>query len=128
MKVDAVLPDGTRQSLLWIRDWDFNWQEFYTYKNPVSLPKGTRLEATLRYDNSSANPRNPHSPPQRVQWGLESFDEMGTIGLLMEIPNRSDEPLLGQALEARTKAAIQAGVADGTVRRYLAQQAAADAR
>ena len=94
MRVDAVLPDGSRKPLLWIHNWDFNWQEFYAYKNPVTLPKGTRLEATLRYDNSSGNPRNPHNPPERVQWGLESLDEMGTIGFLTEILSRDDEPVL----------------------------------
>jgi mono/diheme cytochrome c family protein len=128
MTVDAVLPDGSRKALLWIDDWDFNWQEFYAYKDPVTLPKGTRLEATLVYDNSSGNPRNPHNPPQRVQWGLESVDEMGTIGLLLEILDPADETALRQALAERTKAAIQAGVADGTVRRYLAQQAAIGGR
>jgi mono/diheme cytochrome c family protein len=128
MKVDARLPDGSRVPLLWIDDWDFNWQEFYTYARPVSLPRGTRLEATLTYDNSEGNPRNPHSPPRRVQWGLESTDEMGTIGLLLEILDRRDEPALRRALEERTQAAIQRGVADGTVRRYLAQQTAMDAR
>jgi mono/diheme cytochrome c family protein len=128
MKVDAVLPDGSTTPLLWIRDWDFNWQEFYAYKEPVRLPKGTRLEATLRYDNSSSNPRNPHNPPQRVQWGLESFDEMGTVGLLLEILGSDDEAALRQALTERTQAAVQRGVADGTVRRYLAQQAATGAR
>jgi hypothetical protein len=80
------------------------------------------------YDNSSGNPRNPHNPPQRVQWGLESVDEMGTIGLLLEILEPADETALRQALAERTKAAIQAGVADGTVRRYLAQQAAIGGR
>jgi mono/diheme cytochrome c family protein len=128
MKVDAVLPDGSRKPLLWIDDWDFNWQEFYTYKEPVELPRGTRLEATLTYDNSPANPRTPHDPPQRVQWGLESADEMGQIGLLVEIPDSAEEPGLREALAARTKVAIQAGVADGTVRRYLSQQAAISAR
>jgi mono/diheme cytochrome c family protein len=128
MKVDAVLPDGSRRALLWIDDWDFNWQEFYAYKEPVSLPKGTRLEATLTYDNSAGNPRNPHSPPRRVQWGLESTDEMGQIGLLVEIPDSGEEPGLREALAARTKLAIQAGVADGTVERYLAQQAAMGGR
>ena len=31
------------------------------------------------YDNSSNNVRNPHIPPQRVRWGLESTDEMGEL-------------------------------------------------
>jgi hypothetical protein len=44
MKVTAVRPDGTVQPLIWIKDWDFNWQGSYQYHEPVSLPKGTRLE------------------------------------------------------------------------------------
>jgi hypothetical protein len=63
-----------------------------------------------------------------VQWGLESTDEMGTIGLLLEILDRADESALREALTGRTQTAIQRGVADGTVRRYLAQQAAMGGR
>ena len=62
MRVDAVLPDGSRKPLLWIHNWDFNWQEFYAYKNPVTLPKGTRLEATLTVRQllwESAQPAQP---------------------------------------------------------------------
>jgi hypothetical protein len=128
MRLEAVLPNGVRTSLLWIRDWDFNWQEFYAFKEPVTLPAGTRLEATITYDNSSDNPRNPHSPPRRVQWGLDSSDEMGTIGALLELPDPTDLPRVREALDARTQSAIQAGVADGTVQRYLAQQAALGGR
>jgi hypothetical protein len=59
MKVTATLPDGSNKAIFWIRDWDFKWQDFYTYKEPFLLPKGTRIEAVLRYDNSADNPRNP---------------------------------------------------------------------
>ena len=122
MKVAATLPDGSTTPLLWIRNWDFDWQEMYVYKEPVMLPKGARVEATIRYDNSAGNPRNPHDPPQRVRWGLESTDEMGTIGFLMEILSREDEPALREALSGRTQAAIQRAAQDGTLQRYLAQQ------
>jgi hypothetical protein len=122
MKVAATLPDGSTTPLLWIRNWDFDWQEFYTYKDPVVLPKGARVEATIRYDNSAGNPRNPHDPPRRVRWGLESTDEMGTIGLLTEILSREDEPALREALTSRTQTAIQRAAQDGTLQRYLAQQ------
>jgi hypothetical protein len=130
IKVAATLPDGSTTPLLWIQNWDFNWQEFYGYKEPAVLPKGTRVDAMIRYDNSANNPRNPHDPPQRVRWGLESKDEMGTVGLLMEILSESDEDraALGQALGQRTQAAIQRGAADGTLQRYLEQQAAPSAR
>jgi hypothetical protein len=122
MKVAATLPNGSTTPLLWILNWDFDWQEFYIYKDPVMLPRGARVEATIRYDNSAGNPRNPHDPPQRIRWGLESTDEMGTIGLLMEILNREDEPALREALSARTQAAIQRAAQDGTLQRYLTQQ------
>src|SRR6478609_5938687 len=60
MKATATLPDGSTQPLLWIKDWDFNWQDRYVYKTPVLLPKGTRIETRLVYDNSADNPRNPN--------------------------------------------------------------------
>jgi len=122
LRVEATLPDGSTTPLFWIPDWDFNWQEIYRYKEPIPLPKGTRVEATIRYDNSHDNARNPHDPPQRVRWGLESADEMGTIGLLVEILNPEDEMALRQALAERTQAAIRRAVEDGTLERYLAQQ------
>jgi mono/diheme cytochrome c family protein len=76
MKVDAFLPDGSTQPLLWIKDWDFNWQGRYVYREEISLPKGTRIELAARYDNSSGNPSNPHTPPKDVHFGEQTTDEM----------------------------------------------------
>jgi len=76
MKVDAHLPDGTAVPLIWIQDWDFNWQGAYRYANPVKLPKGTRLEMQYTYDNSAANPHNPSNPPQEVKFGEQTTNEM----------------------------------------------------
>ncbi len=70
MQCYALLPDGTRTWLLRIKDWNFNWQNSYTYSNPVDLPRGTKLRLRLEYDNSADNPRNPHVPPRRVHFGL----------------------------------------------------------
>ena len=97
MKMTASLPDGTTRGLLWIKDWDFNWQDSYFYKSPVRLPKGTRVDVTIVYDNSSQNPRNPKSPPERVRWGRESFDEMGSMTLLVAAPTGADRDLLRAA-------------------------------
>jgi hypothetical protein len=90
MKLTATLPDGTAKTLLWIKDWDFSWQERYRFKDFVSLPKGTRLDAVVSYDNSAANKRNPSRPPVRVTWGEESNDEMGSIGLQVVAATRGD--------------------------------------
>lgn len=77
----ATLPDGTRRWLIRIPDWDINWQAVYEYKQPVSLPKGTKLVMRIVYDNSASNPRNPNNPPQRVRTGNRSQDEMGHVWL-----------------------------------------------
>lgn len=76
MKATATRPDGTTEPLIWIRDWNFNWQDQYLFAQPMRLPKGTRLDVEAYYDNSAANPLNPNSPPQPVTWGEQTTDEM----------------------------------------------------
>jgi hypothetical protein len=48
----AMLPDRSRQELIFIKKWDFNWQGDYRYTKPISLPKGTKLVMHYTYDNS----------------------------------------------------------------------------
>jgi hypothetical protein len=79
VKASAVLPDGTARTLLWIKQWDFNWQEEYWYAKPVELPQGTRLDVEFTYDNSVGNPRNARQTPERVIWGETTTDEMAEI-------------------------------------------------
>jgi hypothetical protein len=122
MKATATLPDGSTKPMIWIDNWDFNWQDSYTYAAPFTLPKGTRIDVTLTYDNSAGNPRNPVNPPRRVLWGEQSFDEMGAIGFGFEVLHPADVPAFQEALAARTKAAIAAGGKDGTIGRFLAHQ------
>jgi hypothetical protein len=81
MEMVAALPDGTTRVLLDINDWNLDWQGQYQFAQPVDLPAGTTITTTLVYDNSADNIRNPFSPPQRVKWGRESTDEMGSITL-----------------------------------------------
>jgi hypothetical protein len=125
MKATATLPDGTTQPLLWIQDWDFNWQDRYVYKSPVPLPKGTRIDVRLVYDNSADNPHNPNpDSPKRVTWGEQSFDEMGAVSVAMQAVRAEDEPVLQKMLAARTQAAIARASANGTLKRFLEQRAA----
>jgi tetratricopeptide (TPR) repeat protein/mono/diheme cytochrome c family protein len=79
IEATAELPNGEERRLLRIADWDFNQQDAYRYVEPVSLPPGTKLEMRIFYDNTAANPRNPHAPPRRVRYGPESSDEMGNV-------------------------------------------------
>jgi tetratricopeptide (TPR) repeat protein len=77
----ATLPSGKRQWLIRIPNWDLNWQAVYRYRHPVFLPKGSVISMRFHYDNSSANPRNPHHPPKRVQAGNQATDEMAHLWL-----------------------------------------------
>jgi tetratricopeptide (TPR) repeat protein/mono/diheme cytochrome c family protein len=75
----ALLPDGTRKPLLYIKNWDFDWQGVYRYAQPVFLPAGTVVTARWVYDNSETNPRNPHRPPRPVLFGQRTSDEMAEL-------------------------------------------------
>ena len=77
IKAVAHLPDGSEIPLIWIRNWDFYWQDNYVYAEPMHLPKGTRIRLDCWFDNSSSNLLNPNSPPRDVRWGDFSTDEMG---------------------------------------------------
>ncbi|HTI51550.1 MAG TPA: hypothetical protein VL475_11385, partial [Planctomycetaceae bacterium] len=89
-KLTATLPDGQVRILLWIRDWDFNWQDQYQFADLLPLPKGTRMDGELIYDNSANNIRNPNSPPKRVRWGEQSTDEMGSL-ILSVVPRQAGD-------------------------------------
>jgi tetratricopeptide (TPR) repeat protein len=90
----AYLPDGRREWLIDIPDWDFRWQDVYRYEVPLQLPKGTRLEMRYTYDNSADNPRNPHRPPRRVTFGQTSDAEMGDLWLQVAAADAGDRARL----------------------------------
>lgn len=86
----ATPPDGETKTLLRINDWDFAWQDRYFFQDLVTLPRGTRLDVQIHWDNSADNPRNPSTPPVRVTWGEESKDEMGSVSLIAVAHEESD--------------------------------------
>jgi Flp pilus assembly protein TadD len=86
----AMLPDGQKQWLFRIDDWNFDWQGDYRLEQPLPLPAKTRVEMRIEYDNSEDNPRNPHHPPEHVAYGLNSTDEMGEFHLQVLTRNETD--------------------------------------
>jgi hypothetical protein len=90
LKMTATLPTGATRTMLSISDWDFGWQEQYQFADFVELPPGTRLDVSISYDNSTANRRNPSTPPQPVRWGEQSTDEMGSVSLQVVAANERD--------------------------------------
>jgi len=71
----AQFPDGTKEVLLDVPKWDFEWQVEYVLAKPRFLPKGTILRAIATYDNSKDNENNP-DPTKSVFFGLQSNEEM----------------------------------------------------
>jgi len=74
-KYTAVFPDGREQVLLNVPSWDFNWQHIYRLREPILLPKGTRIDCVAHYDNSPGNKFNP-DPTKEVYWGDQTWEEM----------------------------------------------------
>jgi mono/diheme cytochrome c family protein len=109
MKGWAILPDGRKQWLIWIRDWNFNWQDQYRYSKPVNLPADTRLEMEFTYDNSDANPRNPNRPARRVVWGPDTTDEMAGLHVQVVPLDMDDWHELGQALWGKFMRSVGGG-------------------
>jgi tetratricopeptide (TPR) repeat protein/mono/diheme cytochrome c family protein len=97
----ATLPDGTKQWLIWIRDWDFAWQAVYMLARPLFLPRGSVLHMRIAYDNSEGNVRNPSHPPKRVVAGNRSTDEMGHLWVQVLPKERDDRWALQEALMRR---------------------------
>jgi len=97
----ATLPNGTKQSLLFIRQWDFNWQGDYRYAQPVFLPKGTILAMRFTYDNSTNNVRNPNHPPKTVNYGSQSSDEMAELWFQLLPHNEGDLDRLTSDYQAK---------------------------
>jgi len=96
LRASAALPDGTSETLIFIPRWDLNWQAVFYYLEPVFLPKGTVVSMQYVYDNSEANPANPFHPPQHIQGGNRTTDEMAHLWL--QVLPRGTQP---QQEEAR---------------------------
>jgi hypothetical protein len=85
-RYELVDAKGKARRLLEVPRFDFNWQSYYQFAEPVAVTPGARLVATAWYDNSAANPWNP-DPRQEVRWGPLTTDEM-MIGYFEFIPER----------------------------------------
>ena len=72
----AITPGGDLIPLIKISNWDFDWQMTYQYKEELKIPTGSVIYAEVTYDNTTKNPRNSFSPPQKISAGWNSTQEM----------------------------------------------------
>lgn len=76
MRVELLMPDGSKKPIILIENWDFGWQRTYLFAEPIKAPAGSKIIAETVFDNSASNPRNPIVPPVQVTWGEKTTDEM----------------------------------------------------
>ena len=91
-------PNGSKEVILNVPNYDFNWQRTYEFVVPKNIEAGTKLVHTTWYDNSSANA----DPQREVPWGLQSWDEMLYGAFSYTYVNESTEAPIHDKILART--------------------------
>ena len=91
---DAIYPDGRRETILSVPNYDFEWQHEYVFKEPLRMPKGTKIFASAWYDNSKENKSNP-DPAAEVWWGDQTWEEMMFTALTFSVVT-TPAPTAGQ--------------------------------
>jgi hypothetical protein len=101
MQVEAILPDGSRQIISYVGNFNFNWMTNYIYDDDAAplLPKGTVIHVSAWYDNTKANKNNP-DPDQWVGYGDRTVDEMAHAWMNVVYFNDAEY----KALQAERKA------------------------
>jgi hypothetical protein len=74
MKVEMLLPGGRRRVPFEISNYKPKWQLVYRLKEPVRVPKGTKITVTARFDNSADNKINP-APHHPAKAGMDYGDD-----------------------------------------------------
>jgi hypothetical protein len=82
-----VYPDGRSERILSVPAYDFNWQTYYMFAEPLAAPKGSRIEASAWYDNSPNNKSNP-DPKSDVRWGEQTWEEMQYTGITYTVDSQ----------------------------------------
>jgi thiol-disulfide isomerase/thioredoxin len=74
-RFELISPDGKVSPLMTVPRWDYEWQDLFEFKNPITVPAGTKIRCVAHWDNSANNPNNPDAT-RTIDWGLQSEDEM----------------------------------------------------
>jgi mono/diheme cytochrome c family protein len=77
MSMEAIYPDGSREVLSFVDNFQWNWQINYIYEQDYApvVPAGTTIVTTAWHDNTANHASNP-DPDQWVGWGDRTVDEM----------------------------------------------------
>jgi hypothetical protein len=75
----AYSPDGAQEVLLWTRGYQSDWSPTYYFKRPVTMPKGTRVEVIVYFNNSDDNSKNPSNPAKPLRPSELTSDHWGVF-------------------------------------------------
>ncbi len=65
----AIRPDGSREELISFRP-RAEWMRRYWFREPISLPRGTRVQVTVRFDGDALLPPAAARPEQAARSSL----------------------------------------------------------
>ena len=74
-RATLTYPDGRTEVILNVPKYDSGWQIEYELREPLRIPKGSKLDVTSYFDNSTGNRWNP-DPSAEVRWGDQTWEEM----------------------------------------------------
>ena len=94
MKAYAVTPAYDTIQLVWIKNWDFRWQEFYKPVSPIKIPEGSLLKICATFDNTSDNPFNKFNPTREIREGALSTEEMMSLIIMSVEYREGDENMI----------------------------------
>jgi hypothetical protein len=94
MMAFGVTFQGDTIPLVDIPKWDFHWQGAYQFQKPLKIPAFTKLHGYATYDNTSSNLHNPNSPPQVINVGEATTDEMMLFYLSYSGYQQGDENII----------------------------------
>ncbi len=82
--VSVIRQDGSREVILSISDYDFNWQRLYELAEPVDFLPGDELSVECHWENTPE--RQGGAMPVDVNWGEGSGEEMCVANLYVSEP------------------------------------------
>jgi hypothetical protein len=106
MKYTVTYPDGSEKVLLYVPNYNYNWQLNYELEEPVRVPAGSVITVLAHYDNSRNNPRNP-DPTADVIWGQQSWNEMFVPWMEFSVDRLDLTKLSREEIEQLSKAPVR---------------------
>jgi len=107
IRVDLLRATGEEECIIEINDWDFNWQQTYTFheEDEVVAQPGDTFKLTCEYDNSEMNQQvvnGERLAPQRVTWGDGTLDEMCLNYITVKTPYMGEKAQCAGVASCRT--------------------------